>query len=85
MFAKLYGTDDDQVLVMLDTNQDGDPCVRFSCKPEGVGVCTFSMGWDDTDDGWDKAEQYFANVDEEKARQIVSDTTLSLLAPSKEG
>lgn len=84
MFAKLYGTDADQVLVMLDTNEKAEPCIKFSCEPRGAGVCTFAISYADTDHGWDAAERRFAEVDEAMARKAVEENILSLLAPCKE-
>lgn len=82
MFAKLYGTDDDQVLVMLETDEDGDPCVRFSSNPKGWGVCSFTMSFTDTDEGHDKAEETFKAMDEKRAREIVANSILDMLPKS---
>lgn len=73
MFAKLYGSDDDQVLVMLNTDEKNDPCVSFYFQPKDLGVCSFNIGFRDTDDGWDQAEAVFADIDEEKARLAVKE------------
>ncbi|MEQ1560396.1 MAG: hypothetical protein ABL933_15855 [Methyloglobulus sp.] len=56
MFAKLYG-EINQVLVKLDTNDEGNPELRFYTKPEGLGVCSLALEFADTDEGWDKAEK----------------------------
>jgi len=74
MFAKLYGTDDDQVLVMLDTDKNNDPRVNFFFQPPSFGVCSFGVGFKDTDAGWDQAEAVFASIDEEKARKAIADS-----------
>lgn len=79
MFAKLYGTDDDQVLVMLDADDKGDPCVKFSCKPKDMGVCSFFLGFPDTDEGHENAEAAFAKIDEAQAREIVASTIMATL------
>ena len=77
MFAKLFGTDKDQILVKLDTNDDGNPEIRFYFEPEGLGVCSIASSWkDDSDKSWDKAEAAFALIDEEKARNVVSEMIL---------
>lgn len=68
MFAKLYGPDDDQVLVTFQESDDG-PEVRFCCQPEGLGVCSFAVQYEDTESGWDKAEHYFGMVNEDEARR----------------
>lgn len=73
MFAKLYGTDKDQVLVKIDTNEDGNPEVRVFFVPDGLGVCSCALQWDDdTDASWDKAAAAFAGIDEEKARGMTA-------------
>lgn len=72
MFAKLYGTQKYQVLVMLESDDEGCPCVRFSTKPEGLGICSFHISFKDTDEGLDAAEQFFNEISEKKAREIIS-------------
>lgn len=80
MFAKLYGNDDNQVLVKLDTSDEGNPEVRFFFEPKGLGVCSVAMSWnDDSDESWDKAEKAFANVTEERARSMAEKVLKDLL------
>lgn len=79
MFAKLYGTGADQVLVVLDTDDEGAPCIKFSCKPEGAGVCTFTTSFDDSEDGQAKAESIFVEIDEDKARDAVDKTIMKFM------
>lgn len=71
MFAKLYETPEyGQILVKLDVHPDENtPEVRYYIQPHNLGVCSYALGWPDTDEGWDKAEQWFALVDEEDARE----------------
>lgn len=76
-FAKLFGSDDNQVLVMIDSGDDG-PEVRFSFKPQEMGVCSFAARYDDTDEGWDSAEAFFDSVTEEAARNIVAKASRDL-------
>ena len=68
MFAKLferpmYG----QVLAKLDVNENGDPELRWYVQPPDLGVCSFALGFKDTDDGWDAAEAAFNGADEATA------------------
>lgn len=74
MFAKLFGTDDDQVLVKLDTNEEtSNPEVRVYCQPKDLGVCSVALSWnDDTEESLAKADKAFAGMTEEKARGIVA-------------
>ena len=74
MFAKLYGPDDRQILVLLGTNDEGNPSVGFLIQPEGLGVCRAELSWDDSDEGWDKAEEAFALIDEAKAEAMTAET-----------
>lgn len=76
-FAKLFGSDDNQVLVMIDSGDDG-PEVRLSFKPQEMGVCSFAARYDDTDEGWDSAEAFFDSVTEEVARKIVANASLGM-------
>ena len=70
-FAKLYGTDKDQILVTIDSDSDSKPQVKFSFVPEGLGVCSTGPAWTDDDAGWDKAEAFFEKVKEKQAREFV--------------
>lgn len=72
MFAKLYGTDNDQVLVKIGDDANGDPEVRVFFRPKGLGICSFALGWDDDSAvSLEKAEAFFDAIDEDKARKIV--------------
>lgn len=75
MFAKLYGTDTDQVLVKLDHNDEEDaPELRIYFQPPDLGVCFAALRWtDNSDESWDLAEEAFAKMDEEAARKIVNE------------
>lgn len=69
MFAKLYGRDTDQVLVKLDMGEDANPEIRVYCVPEGLGVCSVALQWnDDTEESWNEAENVFREMTEKKAR-----------------
>jgi hypothetical protein len=71
MFAKLYGTDKDQVLVKMDANEEGRPELRFYCEPDGLGVCSLAISFGDNENGWSKAERGLKDMTEEKARTMV--------------
>lgn len=73
MFAKLfdrplYG----QVLVKIDQNDEGAPEVRFYVRPPAVGVCTFALTFDDSDDGQAEAEEMFSKITEQHADEAAS-------------
>lgn len=72
MFAKLYGSDDDQILVKLDSGDSG-PEVRFYFTPGGcLGVCSLVMHFDDSDAGYDQADVAFDRIDESFAVDLVA-------------
>lgn len=72
MFAKLFGSDDDQILVTVGSAEDGRPEVKFAFEPKGLGVCHIAASYPDTDEGWDKAELALKEMTEEKARAAIS-------------
>lgn len=69
-FAKLFGAPDNQVLVKLDADPESHaPEVRIYFQPPSLGVCSFALGFPDSEEGWDKAEAAFAAMDEAEARR----------------
>ncbi|MFK7088653.1 hypothetical protein AAFM71_07530 [Chromobacterium violaceum] len=66
-FAKLFEIERGQILVKLDAGEDGAPEIRFYAQPEGLGVCSVALAYEDSDKGWDAAEQVFEQIDEPKA------------------
>lgn len=79
-FAKLYRFEDiGQVLVVLDQNDECDPCVRFSVMPDDLGICSLAPSWPEEEGGWDKAQKCFNDVTEESAykmgKRILSSVT----------
>lgn len=76
-FAKLFGTDDQQVLVMIDSGDNG-PEVQYHFQPKDLGVCKIAVNFPDTDEGWDKAERAFEATTEEAARKIVGKALASI-------
>jgi uncharacterized protein YrzB (UPF0473 family) len=71
-FAKLYESNLGQVLVKIDSNEEGLPEVRFFFQPDLLGVCNFAYSWpSDSDADWDRAEELFNSLDEEKVIETV--------------
>lgn len=68
-FAKLFETERGQILAKIDSGEDGAPEVRFYASPEGLGVCSVSLNYEDSEAGWDSAEHAFEKVDEAAAVQ----------------
>lgn len=81
-FCKVYETEKGQILVKLDADDDGAPEVRFYAQPEGLGVCSFATKYEDSDEGWDRAESVFAAIDE--ARAIVMSKPIFLMGDESE-
>jgi hypothetical protein len=69
MFAKLFETDDNQVLVKIDSGEDGNPEIRFYCEPEGFGICSAAVSFkDDSYKSWNSAKRLFDSIDAAKAQ-----------------
>jgi hypothetical protein len=74
-FAKLYGSDDDQVLVTLGTNDEGPEIrIRFVPKHEDlvglVDTLESALTYEDSDSGSNAAEWAFNNtINEEFSRE----------------
>jgi hypothetical protein len=47
-----------QIVMIKKQNDAGAPELRFYCQPEGFGVCSFAIGWDD-DSGENKVSEAF--------------------------
>lgn len=67
MWAKLFERDGKQVLVTNDQDEDGNPCVKISAKPKGLGVSSLSIGFKDTEEGYELCDKCFEKMDEGKA------------------
>ena len=76
MFAKLFGPDDDQVLVTLDSDDETNkPTIKVSFVPKDIpqaGICALRITFSDSPKGWKVAEQTLENITEESARSIVA-------------
>jgi hypothetical protein len=64
--VKRYG----QIVVLKKQNDEGAPELRFYCHPEGYGVCTFSLGWND-DNSEARVEEAFKQIVMREAIEIV--------------
>lgn len=61
-----------QVLIVLDTDDESRPSVKFSMAPEGLGVCSVTSSFRDSDVGWDMAEEAFGNSDMDMALKALA-------------
>jgi hypothetical protein len=75
MFAKIYETDLGQLLVKIDEGENGAE-VRVFFEPEGLGVCSFAMNWveEDNKTQWEKADNAFDLLTEERTYDLIKDT-----------
>jgi hypothetical protein len=48
-----------QIVMLKQQNQEGAPELRFFCQPDGYGVCSFAIGWNDDDNAESKLNQAF--------------------------
>lgn len=67
-FAKLFESEKyGQILVVKSTDDYDKPSIKFSCEPEGFGICSISANYADTDEGWDKRDVEFEKITIERA------------------
>jgi hypothetical protein len=81
MFAKLYETPEHgQILVMLDSTDEGEPIIKYCCQPEGLGVCcALSPPFENSENGWSIAEQTFKDETEKSATELIEVVILAAL------
>lgn len=72
-FAKVFNTVRGQIVVMRDSDDDGDPALMFYAEPSGLGVCRLTLSFSDDDEGWDKLDDAFAKADERMALEVTKD------------
>jgi len=74
-FAKLFTSQTyGQILVVIEENDKGNPCIRFTTQPKNMGLCSVSMGGsDDSDEVWDKLEEVFDAINQDAAETAISD------------
>jgi hypothetical protein len=72
-FAKLFGNGDNQIVVFIQSDDEGKPEVRVFSQPPNLGVCSVAVGFLDTDEGWNLAKEMFGKVTEEWARNLTNE------------
>ena len=87
MFAKLFGPNDDQVLVTLDSDdKTNKPTIKVSFVPKDIpqaGVCALVISFSDSPNGLKHAEQTLEAITEETARSFVA-VAMKDIAPKLE-
>lgn len=79
MFAKIYGPDVQQVLILKDEDEEGNPQLKIMTNADSGGIVSLGMGFDDTDDGWEKLDRAFEQMDEVTALKYISNLLDELL------
>jgi hypothetical protein len=73
-FAKLFDSEKyGQILVLMTSGDLGEPAVELYFRPEGLGVCQMKLGFEDSDDGWDKADVAFERFELKPLEKYVKD------------
>lgn len=82
MFAKLFNdTEFGQILVVLNTCDEGNPQIVFSFQPEDLGVCNMSMNAkNDSEKAFDSFDKFFEEMDEETAVNAVREVQSQFLS-----
>ncbi|MEM8550712.1 MAG: hypothetical protein AAGF10_07970, partial [Verrucomicrobiota bacterium] len=67
-FAKIFESPTyGQILLKLDVDDEGKHELRYYCHPDNAGVCSFALGFDDTDEGHEKARLGFDRIKQQDA------------------
>jgi len=77
VFAKVFQSDrHGQIIAMKKTDDDeGKPEVRFFVEPEGAGVCSIAIGYEDDDEGHERCISFFEALDPATAGQSIKPLT----------
>lgn len=77
-FAKLITENRGQILAVFheeleDESGSTPPTIVITVKPENMGTCDYKLRFADSDEGFDKAQEAFENMDEEQMLKIGKD------------
>lgn len=75
-FSKTYEYNDiGQVVLIKDTNDEGELVVNMFFVPPGFGTCSIALGWEDTEKGYKLREKCFDDyLTKEKVKTLVLKT-----------
>ena len=81
MFAKLYDTPEHgQILVMIDSTEEGEPYIKYSCQPKGLGICSAqSPTFENSENGWFIANAVLMGETIQTATEMVEVVILTAL------
>lgn len=75
-FCKIFESKDfGQILVIKDSNEDGNPAVSVKFIPDGFGLCGPDYAFTDEDEyvAWEKVDKLFDGIDLGKAESIAKE------------
>ena len=73
-FCKLFETEQGQILVLKDTNDECAPALKFIVSPPSLGLATTIYAYSDDDIGWGARDEAFDNTDLEMAEAVTADS-----------
>lgn len=80
-FAKLFGSGEDQIAIILDQSETR-PGINFFFQPPYLGLRRYFMTYAATDDGRRAAREYFDKMSEDVARMELEKGFSAIYAPS---
>lgn len=87
MFAKIFYSEEyGQILLKIDTDEDGNPEIRAYIEPDGFGVCSLALKSDnDSQEAFDNFSDAFSKMDEKDSIALLSPLLKSCGLLNEEG
>ena len=60
-----------QIVLIKQQNDEGSPCITFFFQPDGHGICTFNIGFENEDTAEGKVEAAFDSISLHDAVEII--------------
>ena len=73
-FCKLFESEEGQILVLKDTNDECAPALKFMVSPPALGLATTTLAYTDDDNGWNARDKAFEQTDLELAINVTADS-----------
>jgi hypothetical protein len=79
-FAKLFESEKyGQLVVILQSADEGNPEIRLFFKPSGLGVCSIAASFkDDSEQSWESCEKIFNDFTIETAEGMAAQAAMEL-------
>lgn len=72
IFCKLFEHETiGQILCKKDNDDEGNPEIRFYCKPNGLGVCNLAIGFNCIEGSYQQRDAMFDLIDLDKAVSVI--------------